>query len=269
MTAADMPAVTIFILTYNSEKYLASTLQSCLDQTYPHVEILICDDGSKDGTITLIRSFIEKHKNIRLYQNPVNLGIVGNLNQAVSFANTEFLIGVGHDDMIPPHHVERMLKWFDADTAFVHCNAMRIDSDGKEIKFTNDDADMVKRTKKPLKYLCFNNFIQSCGLMFRKSAFNAIGGWNTEFPYCSEYDSYVRYAEKFKLAYATDTYAYYRVHETNISKELATKHAKAFDEYRNRCRRRAFKSAKLGPIDTFRMKFKMLRKDIKRKLKGG
>ncbi len=225
----------------------------------------------KTGRVEIVKEFMAKHKNIRLEIQAGNSGPVKNANAAIRMGVGEFFIILDHDDLLPPHHVERILKWFTSpDIALVHCNAMRIDSDGNEVKMIGRDKEKIRQNKNPLKYLCFNNTIQSCGAMFRRSAFDAIGGQDESFYYDGEWDSYIRYAEKFKLAYATDTYGYYRVHETNISHALRTKElVYGLDANRQRCRDRAFKSAHLNPLETAQMKFKIFRKDLKRRIKHG
>lgn len=271
MQPDQLPLVSIAIPAYNSEKYLAETLQSFLDQTYPNTEICISDDCSKDRTVEIIREFMAKYPNIKLAIQPGNSGPVKNVNAAIRLSTGDFFLPIGHDDKLPPQHIERMMKWFTSpDIALVHCNAMRIDANGREVKMIGCDKEKIHRTKYPLKYLCFNNFIQSCGAMFRRSAFDTIGGWDESFYYDGEWDSYIRYAEKFKFAYAIDTYGYYRVHETNISHALRTKELVFdLDANRKRCRDRAFKSANLNPFEIFLMKFKIFRKDLKRFIKHG
>ena len=271
MQPDNMPLVSIAIPSYNGEKYIAETIQSALNQTYPNIEVVISDDNSKDRTVEIIKEFMAKHDNVRLEIQAGNSGPVKNANAAIRMGKGEFFIILDHDDLLPPHHVERILKWFTSpDIALVHCNAMRIDSDGKEVKFVGRDKEKIKQTKNPLKYLCFNNTIPSCGAMFRRSAFDAIGGQDESFYYDGEWDSYIRYAEKFRFAYATDTYGYYRVHETNISHALRTKElVYGLDANRQRCRDRAFKSAHLNPFETAAMKFKIFRKDLKRLIKHG
>ncbi|MDE2336506.1 MAG: glycosyltransferase [Alphaproteobacteria bacterium] len=263
--------VTIAIPAYNSEKYLAPALQSCLDQTWPNIEVVISDDQSKDRTVEIIKAFMAKSDKISYITQEKNLGISANVNAAVRMGKGEFAIILDHDDILPPHHVERMLKHFTSkDIALVHCNAMRIDGDGNEIKMVGNDAEKIRQTKEPLKALCFNNFIQSCGMMFRRGAFDAIGGWDPSFHLDGEWDSYIRYAEKFKFGYAADTFGYYRVHETNITRALQKKE-KIFDldDNRARCRARAMQSANLNPFDAALVHLKVWRKNLRRWMRHG
>src|SRR5690606_34970222 len=130
------------------------------------------------------------------------------------------------------------------------------------------DSEKIKKTKDPMKWLCFNNFIQSCGLMFRRKAFIDFGGWDEAFSYDSEWYTYIRYAEKYTFKYTTDTHGYYRVDNTNISKYLKKEKGEEFEAYRQRCRELAMSKAQLGPIDKARVHFKVWRKRLKRKMKS-
>lgn len=264
-SAQETPPVTIVVTAYNSKKFIVKTIESLAAQTYPALEILISDDGSTDGTRDVLLEMAARFGNIRLNFNEKNLGIAKNYNRAVGMASGEFVIGISHDDLLPPAHVEKMLRHFDApDVGVVHCNAIRIDSEGNEHGFVAKNKEKIVKTVNPMKWLCFNNFIQSCGLMFRRQAFLEIGGWDESFSYDSEWYTYIRYAEAYIFKYATDTYAYYRVHDTNISKYLKKERRDEFEAYRQRCREMAMARADINVIDRARIRLKIWRKRIKR-----
>lgn len=263
-----MPRVTIVVTAYNSERYLRDTLQSLVNQSYPNLEILVSDDGSSDSTLEIVNDFVARYMNVKLNANKKNLGIAKNYNLAVTMATGEFVIGISHDDLLPPTHVEKMIACFDNPRiGLVHCNAVQIDAYGVEKGFVAKDSEKIKKTKNPMKWLCFNNFIQSCGLMFRKEAFLKFGGWDESFSYDSEWYTYIRYAENYDFRYTVDTFSYYRVHDHNISLFLKSEKRDDFEAYRQRCRELAMSKANLGLIDRIRVKTKVWRKRFKRKLK--
>lgn len=263
------PLVSIVLPTYNGEKYVRETIQSLVSQTYKNIELVISDDGSTDSTPDIIREYAAKYPFIKINLSPKNLGIAANYNLAVKMASGEIAIGIGHDDLLPPEHTSAIVPYFkDPRVGLVHCNAMRIDSKGRHIKFVARDAEKIKKTKDPMRWLCFNNFVQSCGMAYRRKAFIDIGGWDDAFSYDSEWYTYIRYAEKYKFVYTTDTFSFYRVHDTNISKMLKGAKSREFEAYRQRCREMALARSNLGLFDSFRVKAKIWRKEIKRKLKG-
>lgn len=259
------PLVSIILPTYNGEKYVRDTIQSLVSQTYKNIELVISDDGSTDSTADIIQEYAEKYPFIKVNISPKNLGIAANYNLAVRMASGEIAIGIGHDDLLPPEHTSTIVPFFkDPSVGLVHCNAMKIDSMGREIKFVAKDSEKIKKTKNPMKWLCFNNFIQSCGMAYRRKAFIDIGGWNDAF---SEWYTYIRYAENYKFVYTVDTFSYYRVHDSNISKFLKDAKSHEYEAYRQRCRELAMSKAHLGLIDRARVQFKIWRKRLKRKMK--
>lgn len=81
---------------YNSEKYPAETIQSVLNQAYPHIEIALSDNNSKNWTIEIIWEFMAKHSNIKLALQPGNSGPVKNANAAIRLSMGEFFIILDH-----------------------------------------------------------------------------------------------------------------------------------------------------------------------------
>lgn len=59
--------VSILIPLYNSEKYISETIDSCLNQIYENIEIIIVDDGSTDNSLTIVKEYEKRYKNIKVY----------------------------------------------------------------------------------------------------------------------------------------------------------------------------------------------------------
>lgn len=65
----NQPLVSVIMPVYNCEKYLKESIESVISQSYKNWELLIVDDGSKDKSISIIESYMEKDRRIRLYKN--------------------------------------------------------------------------------------------------------------------------------------------------------------------------------------------------------
>lgn len=93
------PFISIIIPLYNKEKYIRETLQSCVNQDYDNYEILIIDDGSKDGSAEIVKSF--SCDKIR-YVLQENAGVSTARNNGAKLAKGEWLLMLDADDTILP-----------------------------------------------------------------------------------------------------------------------------------------------------------------------
>lgn len=92
----------VVMATYNGEKYLIEQLDSLRVQTLPVDEVIICDDGSKDSTRTMIKEYIEKNQldgKWKLICNESNLGYAGNFFKAMQLAQGEYIFFSDQDDI--------------------------------------------------------------------------------------------------------------------------------------------------------------------------
>jgi glycosyltransferase involved in cell wall biosynthesis len=103
------PLVSVLMTAYNREKYLKEAIESVLTSTYANFELIIVDDGSKDSTVDIARSYAKKDNRISVYINEKNLGDYPNRNRAASYAKGKYLKYVDSDDMIYPQTLAVMV----------------------------------------------------------------------------------------------------------------------------------------------------------------
>lgn len=100
MKARNEPSFSICIPNYNYAKYIRATIQSVLDQDYPHFEIIVADNASTDDSVAAVESF--GSKKIKLVRNRYNIGFSPNLDRATRAASNDFLILLSSDDLMRP-----------------------------------------------------------------------------------------------------------------------------------------------------------------------
>ncbi|HPZ03004.1 MAG TPA: glycosyltransferase family 2 protein [Bacteroidales bacterium] len=105
-----LPLVSVCIPTYNAENSIVNTLNSVINQTYQHLEIIVCDNQSTDNTVELVRT-IEDDR-IQLSVNSENFGMVGNFNIVLSKANGVFVKLLCADDVIETDCIEKQVNVF-------------------------------------------------------------------------------------------------------------------------------------------------------------
>lgn len=87
----------IIIPTYNGASYVREAIESALSQTRPADEVIISDDNSKDNTVDICRSYGPR---VKIYQNPDGpSGFVNGWNNAISHAESEFIVILHQDDL--------------------------------------------------------------------------------------------------------------------------------------------------------------------------
>ena len=98
-----MPNVSVIIPAYNAEAFIADTVQSVLDQTYQDFEIIVVDDGSKDGTVAALEPFGSR---VHVHTQ-TNGGVARARNAGVALASGEFIAFLDADDLWLPQKLER------------------------------------------------------------------------------------------------------------------------------------------------------------------
>ncbi len=102
--------VSICIPTFNGERHLEEALSSALDQDYPHIEILLSDDGSVDATREIVRRVSAKHpEKFRILEHE-RLGMVANWNHLIEKAKGHYIKFLFQDDRLERHCVQEMVR---------------------------------------------------------------------------------------------------------------------------------------------------------------
>jgi len=107
----ELPLVSVLMTAYNREKYIAEAIESVIASTYQNWELIIVDDGSKDLTVEIAKSYEAKDARIKVYINEKNIGDYPNRNKGASYAKGKYLKFVDSDNIIYPHGLEIMLKF--------------------------------------------------------------------------------------------------------------------------------------------------------------
>ena len=100
------PLVSILIPAYNAEEWIADTIRSAIHQTWPHKEIIVVDDGSKDRTAEVARSFASKQLSVVTNENR---GAAATRNHALQLSQGNYIQWLDADDLLAPDKIERQL----------------------------------------------------------------------------------------------------------------------------------------------------------------
>jgi glycosyltransferase involved in cell wall biosynthesis len=105
------PLVSILVSNYNYGRYIGDAIQSALKQTYSHIELIICDDGSTDNSVEVIDEYERKDARLLLIRK-ANGGQASGFNAAFAASRGEIVALLDSDDLFLPHKVERIVADF-------------------------------------------------------------------------------------------------------------------------------------------------------------
>lgn len=112
MTSSSEPSISVVIPTYNDAAHVGDALRSIVGQTLPPSEVLVCDDGSDDGTDELVRDFAGNHSRgvaVRYVRLPGRSGSAAARNRGVAEAQGDWIAVCDSDDMWLPEKLERQV----------------------------------------------------------------------------------------------------------------------------------------------------------------
>ena len=165
--------VSIILPVFNAERFLPQCLDSILSQTYQAWELIAVDDGSKDGSIEILKSYKKRDNRIHIISKE-NEGVSIARNVALEHAHGDYIYFVDSDDIVMPEALMILVKAMDSNKAtFVKSDFLPIDEQGKQV-FINKkqvirrryDGKVMESGKFFKKILMKEYFLWTC--LFRK-----------------------------------------------------------------------------------------------------
>jgi glycosyltransferase involved in cell wall biosynthesis len=233
----------VAMCTYNGEKYIKEQLESILNQTLAIDEIIICDDASKDKTISIIEQIqLENPNKIFLYKNQTNLGTNRNFEKSITICTGDYIFLSDQDDVWKNNKVEKVLQHFSENpkSEAVFSNGDLINDKSEKIhSLTLWDSVyfLENQLNKPIELFKLiaskRNMVTGATLCIKKEIKSLI----LPFPEIKKYyhDEWIAIiiASRNTLNYITDELISYRIHpkqqiggKTRLQKSTTKKHLK-------------------------------------------
>ncbi len=203
----DGGKVSIVLPVYNGEQYLKGAMESCLNQTYKNIELIIVDDCSTDSTPDIIKSFTDDR--IRYICHEKNKRLPGALNTGFKIAKGNYLTWTSDDNEYFPNAIETMLLCLSENpgTDLVYADYKVIDV------ITGESS--TRSLQSPLE-LKENNGMGACFLYTRR-VYNIIGEYNPALYLVEDYDYWIRTAKAFNTCHCNQTLYLYRNHPKSLT----------------------------------------------------
>lgn len=219
--------ISIILPVYNGENFLHRAISSILSQTYKDFELIICDDGSIDGTKEIVDSYSSHDSRILYFKNECNKGLPISLNLGIKRAKGEFVTWTSHDNLYKKNALNVMMKELKNSQAdFVYSDCEVINDKDCKIGFLKS---------RPIEYLIFGNVVHAC-FLYRKSIHSEIGWYDQNFVLFEDMEFWFRCALKFKMKNIDKTLYKFRFHESSLTHSIKNQRDKRilFDRNRER-----------------------------------
>jgi glycosyltransferase involved in cell wall biosynthesis len=210
------PLVSINLCCYNSEKYLAETLQSIADQTHKDWELVVVNDGSTDSTESIIFEFRDKGYPV-VYHCQENRGIAASRSRAIELSQGEYIAFIDHDDIWLPALLERQLAAFDEETILVYGNFITRDmTSGKEYMSFDPGSEFF--SGRVTAQIVKKNFILIETAVVRAGAVRGLDElFDPQLLMADDIDFLIRLSLTGNFKYTPDVSMIYRMHPQNVT----------------------------------------------------
>lgn len=206
--STNTPKVSVILPVYNRCELVKRAIDSVHKQTYKNFELIIVDDGSRDGSSEYLLSLVNEFTR---YTKHSNRSTALSLNTGIQLSSGEYITFIDSDDEYRPEHIESRINYFhdNPDVDLIHSSAQLI---GDSHEF------MIPDKHDQSKLIHINDCILGATIFGLRNIFFALGGFNNVYSYDSEF---VERAEmNFEVRkIESDTYIYYR----NSSDSVLTK----------------------------------------------
>ena len=207
----NRPKVSVVCLSFNHRRFVQEAIESVLAQSYPHVELILVDDASTDGSQALVASLATRYPHIRLVQLAQNEGNCRAFNRGLALATGDLIIDFAADDVMLPDRIEKQVQFFVGQSdriGVVFTDATYISDIGAVIRHHYDHLFKKKLIDHVpqgdvFRAVLTRYFICGPTMMVRREVFQQLKGYDETLSY-EDFDFWVRASREFEFAFLNE-----------------------------------------------------------------
>lgn len=169
-----MPKVSVLMGAYNCAKTIEKSINSIIQQTFTDWELIICDDGSTDGTCNIVEKYKDIDTRIILIKNKKSMGLSYSLNHCLKYARGQYCARMDGDDLCDSTRFQKQIDFLEENTqyAFVSTRMTRFDENG-----TYDVPKPIESYSPKMKDYIKGSPFCHAPVMIKKSAYEEVNGY--------------------------------------------------------------------------------------------
>lgn len=208
MSGVYSPLISIIIPTYNRANLLFEAVQSVLNQTYQHFELIIVDDHSTDTTAELVTNINDKR--IRYIRLDKNQGAPAARNFGIKIAVGELVAFLDSDDQWDFKKLEKQIGVFEKESkniGIVYTGLKIINNNNEKLITPNKRGDISKN-------LLVQNVVgTTSSVLIKKDLLDDVGGFDLTFASCQDWDLFIRLSNKAEFDFVEEALVFYFEHD--------------------------------------------------------
>jgi glycosyltransferase involved in cell wall biosynthesis len=202
-----MSLVSVYIPTRNRSALLRRAVDSVLEQTYPDIEVLICDEASTDDTAEVVADYARRYPGKFTYlRNDTPQGACRARNRCIEHAVGTYVTGLDDDDLFHPQRIEGLVDLYRRHKPSFACSRFRYFQASKQIAPLRArryaDGELAKVDTLTLPALLYANLAGN-QVLTELTRMRALGGFDESMPSWQDYDMWIRLADQFGPAVRT------------------------------------------------------------------
>lgn len=212
----DAAAIAVVVPTFNDAERLGDALRSIAAQTVTPGEIVVADDGSTDDTERIVHEFAERQAGVvpvRYIRLASRSGVVAARNEGISATRAEWIATCDSDDIWAPTKLERQIAflrdWRGGRIAVLGTHGFNV-NDAKRIVSPARMGPTSEREHEELQRTGGAYYFLHSSLLYRRSDFDAVGGYSMEYGAADDFEFFCRMAERGVAIVVTEPLVYYR-----------------------------------------------------------
>ncbi len=218
-TGADRPRWSVVVPVHDCAGYLAEALPEVLAQlgSRSDAEVVVVDDASSDDPAAVVERLGAGR--VGYEANAVNLGAIGTFNRCLGLARGELVHLLHGDDLVLPGFYAAMEGSLAAHPGAVAavCRAQDVTADGTPTHVTRSYRRGTGVWSDALDSLALSNRVRAPGIVVRRSAYEAVGGFDTALPHAADWEMWARLAAHGDVVFVDEVLARYRRHGASDS----------------------------------------------------
>ena len=204
---SDQPLVSVVTATYDMAQYLAEAVDSILNQTYPSIEAVVVDDGSRDNTREILEKFADNPRVKIIHQE--NAGQTAAKNRGLAACTGRYVGFCDADNAWLPDKISTQLDAFNGNTppGVVYGDVQFINNKSVEIPTPRPQRHSGHITGR----LLANNFVPFNTCLVPRHILTEFGGFDESLSMAIDYDLWLRISTRYEFKYIPRVLALYRI----------------------------------------------------------